>query len=254
KYKEPAGPDVESLPELPGGWCWASFQQCAWEITVGHVGPMKDQYIEDGIPFLRSQNVRPLRFDREGLRYIPAEFDEKLSKSKLLGGELLVVRSGNIGEACVYPHDEPQANCADLVITRASDGLNSHFAAIFVVSPTGKAFVSGRRTGSALTHFNVGAMKTSPFPLPPEQEQTAIVEEVARRLSIIDELERELARSSSRSSRLRQSILKRAFEGNLVPQDPADEPAAELLARCCSWHAKEKYSRIQQRKTRRRKC
>ncbi len=91
--------------------------------------------------------------------------------------------------------------------------------------------MSGRRTGSALTHFNVGAMKTRPFPLPPEREQAAIVGEVARRLSIVDELERELNRTATRSNRLRQSILKRAFEGKLAPQDPTDEPANEILRR-----------------------
>jgi type I restriction enzyme S subunit len=97
--------------------------------------------------------------------------------------------------------------------------------------PVGRAFVSGKRTGSALTHFNVGAMKISPFPLPPENEQAAIVEEVEHRLSIIDETAKELQRTEARAARLRQSILKRAFEGKPVPQDPTDEPAASLLKR-----------------------
>jgi type I restriction enzyme S subunit len=231
KYVEPAAPDHATVPELPQGWCWATVQRCAIEVTVGHVGPMKDRYISDGIPFLRSQNVRPLRYDRDGLRFIPDEFHEELKKSKLFGGELLVVRSGNIGDACVYPDDEPEANCADLVITRLVKEVNPWYAATFVVSPLGQALVGGKRTGSALSHFNVGAMAKCPFPLPSVAEQAQIVSTVAERLSQIEATEIVIEHGLKRAARLRQSVLKRAFEGRLVPQDPTDEPAAQLLDR-----------------------
>ena len=69
------------------------------------------------------------------------------------------------------------------------------------------------------------------IPLPPLAEQHRIVDEVERRLSIIDNLETTLEAKLVQSGRLRQSILKRAFEGKLVPQDPNDEPASILLER-----------------------
>ena len=69
------------------------------------------------------------------------------------------------------------------------------------------------------------------LPLPPFQEQQLIVSEIDRRFSIIDSMEKTIDSSLLEASRLRQSILKRAFEGKLVPQDPSDEPANILLER-----------------------
>ena len=69
------------------------------------------------------------------------------------------------------------------------------------------------------------------FPLPPLAEQRRIVAEVERRLSVVEALEASVAASLKRAARLRQAILKRAFSGRLVPQDPADEPASALLSR-----------------------
>jgi type I restriction enzyme S subunit len=79
--------------------------------------------------------------------------------------------------------------------------------------------------------LNQKILKSVVFPLPPLPEQRRIVAEVERRLSVVDALEREVEAALARAARLRQSILKRAFEGRLVLQDPNDEPASVLLER-----------------------
>ena len=74
-------------------------------------------------------------------------------------------------------------------------------------------------------------LKAMPIPLPPLAEQRRIVAEVERRLSVVQQAEATVEASLARAERLRQSILKQAFSGRLVPQDPDDEPASVLLER-----------------------
>ncbi|HLV98739.1 MAG TPA: restriction endonuclease subunit S [Ktedonobacterales bacterium] len=230
RYEEPAGPDTTDLPALPEGWGWARFEQVSERVTVGHVGSMKDEYIEDGIPFLRGQNVRPNRFDPEGLKFVSRAFHQQLSKSALEPGDLLVVRSGSVGTACVMPDTYPEANCSDLVIVKRPIHVNPQYAAYYMNS-TAQNRVRTQQVGIALIHFNTQSMAAMPLPLPPLAEQEQIVDEVERRLSVVTELEAIVETNLKRAERLRQSILREAFAGRLVPQDPNDEPASALLER-----------------------
>jgi type I restriction enzyme S subunit len=86
-------------------------------------------------------------------------------------------------------------------------------------------------SGSTRDFLNQEILKTLLLPLPPFEEQVQIVQIVDERLSSIEHLEEQVEANLRRASRLRQGILKRAFEGKLVPQDPADEPADRLLKR-----------------------
>ena len=230
KYKEPAAPDVSGLPELPEGWVWTTFDQVSDRVTVGHVGTMKNEYIKSGIPFLRSQNVRENRFDPNGLKFISREFHEKLSKSNLQPGDLVVVRSGSVGVSCVIPEALSEANCSDLVIVKQPQAILSHYGA-FYMNSIAQSRINAKKVGVALIHFNTKSMAEMPVPLPPLAEQHRIVAEIERRLSVADEIEKTVDQSLKQAERLHQSILKRAFEGKLVSQNSNDEPASVLLKR-----------------------
>ncbi len=215
---------------LPG-WIQTVFGEICREITVGFVGRMADQYREEGVPFLRSQNVRPMRFSPENILYISEDFHSAIFKSRLEPGDLAVVRSGAPGVTCVIPESLPMANCSDLVIVRPSETLNSWFGCIYMNSEVAQRNVADNQVGVAQQHFNVGSMKKMPINLPPLDEQTEIVRRVEQLFAFADQLEAKVASAKSRIDHLTQSLLAKAFRGELVPQDPNDEPASVLLER-----------------------
>src|SRR4051812_13879961 len=94
-----------------------------------------------------------------------------------------------------------------------------------------KRLISNAKWAVNQASINQQDVSSTPVPLPPYDEQRVIVSEIERLLSNIDESEFQVEAGLKRAARLRQSILKRAFEGRLVPQDPADEPAAKFLER-----------------------
>ena len=117
------------------------------------------------------------------------------------------------------------------MLIRANEKIISNFVMHVLNSVWTLTRVRSLTGGSASPHLNVGDVKLFPIPVPPLAEQHRIVSELERRLSVIDELESLITANLKRAERLRQSILKRAFEGKLVPQDPKDEPASVLLER-----------------------
>jgi len=215
KYKEPAVPDTTDLPDLPEGWIWSNFERAAERVTVGHVGSMKDEYVEQGVPFLRSQNVRANRYDPEGLKFVSNEFHRQLAKSTLRPGDIVVVRSGSVGVSCVIPEHLREANCSDLVIVKNPQAVLPNFGAFYMNSVVETRVAAGK-VGVALTHFNTQSVAELPLPVPPMAEQHRIVAEVDRRLSLMRETETQVDANLQRAARLRQSLLARAFSGALT--------------------------------------
>jgi type I restriction enzyme S subunit len=174
------------------------------EITVGHVGPMADSYVESGIPFLRSQNITPFAIDKTNLKFIDGQFHEKLKKSALHPGDVVVVRTGYPGTACVIPDGMLVANCADLVILRPSEEIDGDYLASMFNSVWGKGRVAGSLVGVAQQHFNIGVAKDMEVSLPPIEVQRRVssilstynnlIGNNARRIKVLEEMAQMLYR------------------------------------------------------------
>lgn len=124
------------------------------DLTVGFVGTMAKHYVDEGIPFIRSMNVEPFRINYNDLKYIASEFNDKLSKSKLHQGDVVIVRTGKPGACAVIPDDYEEINCSDLVIVRPhKDELDSLYAACYI--NYSYRTVNSQLVGAVQQHFNV---------------------------------------------------------------------------------------------------
>ena len=197
------------------GWVDRQLASLCHEITVGHVGSMKTEYKESGIPFLRSQNIRPFEVSMDNAMFIDEAFHRALKKSQLRPGDLAIVRTGYPGTAAVIPPELPDSNCSDLVIVRPSKEVNPHFLAAFFNSAFGKQLVLGKIVGAAQKHFNITAAKEVMLHVPPMQEQRAIIRMVDSLREETQRLESLYQRKLAALAELKKSLLHRAFSGQL---------------------------------------
>lgn len=197
------------------GWVDRQLATLCHEITVGHVGPMKTQYKENGVPFLRSQNIRPFEVSMENAMFIDGAFHHALKKSRLRPGDLAIVRTGYPGTAAVIPPELPDANCSDLVIVRPNEEVNPHFLAAFFNSAFGKELVLGKIVGAAQKHFNVTAAKEVMLHVPPMPEQNTIIAKIDALREETQRLESLYQRKLAALDELKKSLLHQAFSGAL---------------------------------------
>ncbi|MAQ95700.1 MAG: hypothetical protein CMM84_19510 [Rhodothermaceae bacterium] len=161
---------------MTSDWQEVVLRDVTESITVGHVGPMADEYVESGIPFLRSLNILPYRLNLGEVKYISPSFHERLRKSSLQPGDVVVVRTGKPGTATVIPEHLEVANCSDLVIIRPGDGIDARYLAYYFNSSAGQSHVDARSVGSVQKHFNIGDARRMKLRVPPPLVQERIAD------------------------------------------------------------------------------
>ena len=192
----------------------------------------KDQPCADGRVYWTEKNTR----------FMPQRYAEKASPL-LVGPRELVIsltaqsrKDDFLGRVCITSRDEVCLLNQRLARLTPIEISPSFMLCVFRSFTFGK-FVSDLNTGSLIQHMFTRQLDEFIFPLPPLEEQNSIVENVEDQLSVIDRLETGLVAKLESARGLRQSILKHAFTGRLVPQDPNDEPASELLKRIAAERA-----------------
>ena len=228
KYEEPAAPDTGELAE---GWCWASLAHLK-EFSLYGPRFSSDDYSAAGKLVLRTSDISQSGRVRTASAPRLTLSDAEFAKYRVDIGDLLITRTGSLGTLAVFDDDVEAIPGAYLIQYRLiAPVVTSWYIFYFLKSPVGQGHLVGGGAGVGRPNLNAPTIEAVPVPLPPLAEQQRIVAEVERRLSVVDQMEAAVGSGLKRAERLRQAILKRAFEGRLVPQDPNDEPASVLLER-----------------------
>lgn len=236
KYKEPILPDTTNLPPLPEGWCWMTLSQATWSASYGTSEKCSAE--STGLAVLRIPNIIGGRLDLRVLKYAPPDHSQR-DEDLVHPGDLLVVRTNGsrnlIGRGAVVRDRQtiPLSYASYLIRLRLIPYASFlHWVSLIWDSFHVRRWIEARAATSAGQYnISLGVLEELVIPLPPLAEQEAMIEAVEDQLSIIDHLEADLDNKTNNARALQQSILRQAFTGQLVPQDPHDEPASELLKR-----------------------
>lgn len=238
KYQEPIAPDTKGLPELPEGWCWARADVLCSSIDSGST-PEPEHFVPESaeaIPFLKVYN---LTFDGSldfgnNPTWVSYEHHARLRRSRVLPGDVLTNIVGPpLGKVSIVPATFREWNINQAIVRfRVSDGITSEFLAAWLQSSTCLTWLKQTaKTTTSQVNLATTTCRALPVPLPPTLEQNRTVDQLRRVLSLEGKWVEVNNTALARINRLRQAILKWAFEGKLVDQDPNDEPASVLLER-----------------------
>ncbi len=230
KYKEPVATDTSELPELPNGWRWTMVGNIGLVASGQTPKGINDLNLDGEIPFYKISDMNKLGSEKF---MQAAEITLDDNQTAKLG--IHVRKQGTV----IFPKrgGAIATNKKRILSCPSAYDLNIMGVLPYIV-PTDFFYqwllsidLAALSDGSNVPQLNHKDIDPLPFPLPPLLEQQAIVSEVESRLTIADEVEKTITAELKRAEQLRQSILKKAFSGKLVPQDPNDEPASVLLER-----------------------
>jgi type I restriction enzyme S subunit len=212
-FVEPAAPDASSLPKLPIGWTWARVEQLSNVVRGASPRPAGDpRFFGGNVPWI---TVGPLTADNSPyLKAVPSSLNELgREHSRYIEPQTLLLT--NSGATLGVPKITLIGGCINDGVAALLDVGHPLKLYLLYFLRTQTEGLRGVNQGAAQPNLNTTIIKDINVPLPPLAEQTRIVAEVERRLSVVEELEAVVTTNLQRATRLRQSILQKAFAGEL---------------------------------------
>jgi type I restriction enzyme, S subunit len=226
KYKEPEPVDVSGLPELPKGWAWACLEQLVLDISYGHTASAQDQPI--GPKLLRITDIQDDSVNWQNVPYCECG---KVDTYKLHAGDIVVARTGATTGKSFLVLDPPDMAvfASYLIRLKTTNTFSARFLSLFMQSPNYWHQITTVSKGTAQPGANATILSRLTVPVPPLLELNQLTQRISEALAPIRDMRDSLISTVNRVESLNQSILAKAFRGELVPQNPSDEPASALL-------------------------
>jgi type I restriction enzyme S subunit len=212
--------DQERLT-MPKGWAWIKVRDVGFDpesaVQVGPMSMKSEDFTDNGVPVLNVGCVQWDRFVESKLDHLPATKASDFDRYRIRPGDVLFTRSGTVGRCAVaQSHQDGWLMTFHLLRARPNPKkcVPEFLRMVFEGAPHIRRQTKAASVGTTRAGFNTNLLASLDVPLPPLAEQTRIVAEVERRLSVVEELETAVNINLQRATRLRQSILQRAFSGN----------------------------------------
>ena len=185
-------------------------------LTNGYVGPIKNVYVETGVPYLLARHVRDNKLKFDGKTFITNEFNQKNRKSILKIGDVLLVQSGHIGHSAVVPEEHEGHNChAMIVITPVEGAMTGKFLSLLFNTAKMRKEFDAIRSGSTVPHLTCKEVREMAIKLPDLGIQKKMVAQSRELQAQTRHLESLYTRKLAGLAELKQSLLQRAFSGQL---------------------------------------
>ena len=232
-------PEVSGLPHdgtakllpLPDSWIW---EKLGWMTCGVEYGTAAKSATTGRVPVLRMGNIQNAKFDWADLVY--TSDDEEIAQYRLHDGDVLFNRTNRpelVGKTAIYKGERPAVFAGHLIrVNHLSRVVDGQYLNLFLNSHVARQYGNDDKTdGVNQSNINGAKLSNYPFPYCSIEEQREIARILEKTFSLLDETEANIVQELEKADALRQSILKKAFTGQLVPQDPHDEPASILLQR-----------------------
>ena len=220
--------------EAPHGWVCCRFDEICSQFSTGPFGSMvhKSDYVsQNGIPIVNPMNIVDGKIVSNNLMMVSNEKAQELDRYRLTKGDVLIARRGDLSKCCVVTEESIDWLCGTGSFFLHAPFVDPRYIEIFYLSEYVQTILKRECVGATMDNLNQSVLGSIPFLLPPLSEQKRIITEVERWFAVINTLESNEGDLLKAIDQAKSKILDLAIHGKLVPQDPNDEPAIELLKR-----------------------
>jgi type I restriction enzyme S subunit len=222
-----------SIDQIPEGWDISTLQDCCVPgrpITYGILKPGPE--LDEGVPYIRVADFPGNRLHLNSIKKTTPEIDLQYKRARLVSGDLLLSIRGSVGRLIVIPPSLEGANITqDTARLSITHRLNGRYVYYALLSPDAQRRMAKAIRGVAVRGINIGDVRALQLPLPSLPEQTEIVRQLDALFLLANQIEARWDAMRTNAQRLVPQLLSKAFRGELVKQDPQDEPASVLLRR-----------------------